>query len=220
MEKDVEKLKKSPNWISRIAIIISVISILISVYTFYNEILKPFDLIIDLYPEIQIQHKLNFGMYVRASFLNNSPQNGLITQTAIIMFKDTNPEDKYIITFDSFRTSDSNKIYSPSLESLPIFLKPLDRESRIINYLFLKENEQFPISSGTYVCELLLWIDYNNKPDYRKEFKFTISADMLDWYKMRRDMHSTSLSEPIKISGYAPLTPRKITMDEYEQLFD
>lgn len=211
---------KRDSWFkSYIAIIIAVISIIISGLSFYYTIFKTFDLKVDLNPEIKIQYRNNLGFYIFTSFFNNSPNNGSITKIAMVLYQSSSPDDKYLFTFEGFRETKEQGIYTSSDENLPIFFKPWSRETRVMNFIYTKTNEQFPIAMGTYISELYFWTDNSEKPSYRHQFSFDISADILDFYKEKRINNSTVLSPDIKIQGYAPLTSRKLTIQEYEELF-
>jgi hypothetical protein len=199
---------------------ISILSLAVSAVTSYYALLKPFDMVVTLQPQIQIQHKVNFGIYLSASFVNKSPSNGTITNAALVTYKDSSPDDKYLLNFMAFRVLDkATETYGEAQESLPIFLKPGQIETRTMNFIYFTEKEMFPISTGTYVCELLLWIDAQEKPTYKKQFKFDLSADLLQYYLLKRSQGSTTLSPPIELAGFSQLTARKLNRLEYNQLF-
>ena len=202
------------------ALIISLLSFAVSLVTSYYALLKPFDMVTTLQPQIQIQHKTNFGIYLSASFVNKSPSNGTITKTALVIYKESSPDDKYLMNFLAFRVLDkTGDVYSESQESLPIFLKPGEIETRTMNFIYDTQKEVFPVSTGTYVCELLLWLDAQEKPTYKNQFKFDLSADILQYYLLKRSQGSTTLSPPIQLVGFSQFTSRKLSPLEYNQLF-
>ncbi len=205
------------NYIGYLPVIISTFALIISVLTSYYIILKPFDLAIHIEPVVQVQYKGNLGLYLKVDFYNKSPRNGLITQLGLILYKATSIENKYLLTLESFRIVKESGIFTISEEWLPIFLQPWQRDSKITNFLYMAD-EQFPVSSGTYICELLVWTDYEKKAKYVEEFKFEITADVLKTYLDRRETGSTTLS-PIPIVGYTPLESKKLTNEDYKQLY-
>jgi hypothetical protein len=201
--------------ISYATITISVVALVVSSLTSYNNSLKPFELSVRVSPQMQIQFKGNLGLYMDVDFFNKSPKNGLITELALVLYKITAAEDKYLLEMNSFRVLDTNGIYRPSQEELPIFLVPWQRSSRTISFIYDIPNEQFPVSMGTYECELLVWIDDEYVPKYREKLRFELTADILNVYLARREKQSTTL-QPISIVGYTQFKSRKLTTQEYD----
>ncbi len=215
--EDYKKESKSKNILGIFSIIFSGIALLISGLVAYNTALKSFDLAIRIDPAIQIQHKGNFGIYLDVNFFNRSPKNGLITQLAVILYRTNSIEDKYLLSLSSFRVLNQDGVtYGYSQDRLPIFLQPWQRNNKVASFIYQTEDD-FPISMGTYVCELLAWTDDGSKPKYIKEIKFEITADILNRYLERRKAGSVTL-EPANVIGYTSLKARKLTVEEYKQL--
>ncbi len=196
---------------------ISLIALIISIVIAYQFQLKPFELGIRLDPTIRIQYKGNFGIYIDGDFSNRSPQNGMITNMAVILYKATSPEDKYLLTLLNFRIMNEDDTYGPSEEELPLYFQPWQRVGKVMNFLYMLRDEQFPISMGTYMCEFLAWTDDKVKPKYIEHFKFEMTADVLELYLARRDANNSSLQE-LNISGYTALKSKKMTKENYDQL--
>jgi len=209
--------RKSKNVLGYVSIMIAEIALAISILTSYRNVLKPFELVIRIDPQMQIQHKTNLGLYVHVDLFNKSPTNGLITQVALILYKTASIENKYLLTFNSFRVIDKDGVYSASEEELPLFFEPWERKTKVMSFIFDIRDEEFPVSTGTYACELLVWTDCSKMARYVEEFKFEISADVLSAYLDRREKGSTTL-EPIDIVGYTRLKSKKLTEEEYKQL--
>jgi endo-1,4-beta-mannosidase len=167
-------------------------------------------------PVVQIQHKENFGLYVDLAFQNQSPTGGLITDLVLVINRQETPEDKYLLQSIGFRTIDQQGVYRYSEEQMPIFLRPTQWEARTVNFLYVNP-EQFPISTGTYVAEVLIWVDYQYKARYCATCRFEISADMLNIYLDRRERGSTFL-QPITVVGADVQRSKKITDQEYSGL--
>lgn len=215
--EDYSKRRRPRNFIGYSALLISLIALVISVLTSYYNVLKPFELAIRIDPVVSIQHKGNLGLYLDVEFFNKSPKNGLITQLAFVMYKTASMEDKYLLTLHSFRVITEDGTFGDSEERLPLFFEPWERKSKVLSFIYAVEQEEFPISMGTYTCELLAWTDESIKPKYVKEFKFEISADVLSVYLDRREKGSTTLW-PINIVGYTALKSKKLTDAEYRRL--
>lgn len=206
---------KWPIVLSIVSIVLSILAVSFSGITTYKNLLKPFELAIRVYNPIQIQYKDNLGLYLNVNFFNKSPQNGLITQVALVLYKTYSPEDKYLLTLSGLRVL-KDFVYTESEEQLPLFFQPWQRSSKTMSFLYDVKGEEFPISMGTYVCELLVWTEEGMKPKYVEAFKFEITSDLLDRYKERRKGKSTTL-EPINIVGYTPFKSKKLTDEEYHR---
>lgn len=207
---------KWPIVLGTISIILSVLAVSFSGITAYKNLLKPFELAIGIDQAVQIQHKMNFGLYLDADFFNKSPQNGVVTQVAVILYRTNSKEDKYLLELNSFRVlNEDNVTYSYSPEKLPIFFEPWQRKSKTMSFIY-QTGEEFPVSTGTYVCELLVWIDDSTRPKYVREIKFEITTDIYNLYSERRKAGSVTL-EPTNVVGYTPLQSRKLTTEEYNR---
>jgi hypothetical protein len=170
---NTSETKKSKSGIY--AIIIAVISFVISIITIYPTTLKSFSIDTYIHSKINIQYKNIFGLYIKSSFFNNSPKYGSITNMAVIISKTTNKEDKYLLTFDSFRILDEKGIgYKISDEKFPIFFKPRERQNKTINFLFTLDDIDFPISTGTYECDFLVYLQNEDNPPVISKYKFDI----------------------------------------------
>lgn len=198
-----------------IAVVISLFALFISSWEGYHGVLKPFDLEIRIDPEIQIHHKTNFGLYLNAEFFNNSPNFGLIRRISLVLYKPTSKEDKYLITLNSFRIL-GDGVYIQSEEKLPLSFQPWQRTTKMMSFIY-DADEQFPISGGTWICELLVWTDERTTPKYFQEIKFDVREDLLQVYLARRKVESTTL-EPTNIVGYTPVKSQKLTHEDYQQL--
>jgi hypothetical protein len=209
--------RASINWLGYISIIISVVALAVSFFVAYRNVLKPFELTIHVDPTIHIQHKTNFGLYLQTDFFNNSPSYGQITQLGLVVYKRGSEEDKFLLTLFAFPVIGANGVYTDSQEKLPLFFQPWQRSSKTMNFIYLVKDEPFPLASGTYDGELMVWTTYDTKPTYVESFKFDISGELLKVYMDRKEWGSTTL-EPLSIVGYTPLKSQKLTPDEYERL--
>jgi hypothetical protein len=209
--------KKHRSWSKYASIIISAIALFVSLWVAYRNVLKPFELAIHINPTLQVQHKINLGLYLTADFFNNSPSNGQITQLGIVLYKVGSEEDKYLLTLLGFRVIGTDGNYTASDEELPLFFQPWQRQNRTMNFIYLVQDEEFPLSSGTYVGELLMWTDYDKKPNYISRFKFDITGDVLKAYLDRKQWGSTTL-EPLSMVGYTPIKSRKLALEDYNLL--
>lgn len=214
---DGQDRKVSKNWLGYISILISAIALIVSFGVAYQNVIKPFQLEIHIDPIMQVQHKINLGVYLSVNFFNNSPKNGQITDLGLVLYKTGSEEDKYLLTLWGFRVIGEDGNYIASEEKLPLFFQPWQRNSKMMNFIYLVEDEQFPLSSVTYIAELLVWTDYTAKPKYIEEFKFDISGDILKIYMDRKELGYTTL-EPLAIVGYTPLKSRKLTHEDYMRL--
>ena len=204
-------------WLSYLSICLSGIALFISFAVGYNTVLKPFALTVRIDPNLQMQHKINLGLYLHVDFFNNSPKNGQVTEAALILYKVGSEEDKYLLTLLGFRVVGEDGVWSESEERLPLFFKPWQRQTKSMNFLHLIEEQQFPLASGTYLGELLIWTRYEAQPRYVEHFKFNVSGDLLKAYMQRKELGSTTL-EPLTIVGYTPLKSKKLTDEEYKRL--
>lgn len=215
--KDGRNRKVQKNWLGYVSILISAIALIVSFGVAYQNALKPFQLAIHIDPTMLIQHKGNLGLYLTADFFNNSPKNGQVTQLGLVLYKRGSEEDKYLLTLMGFRVIAEDGNYKASEEELPLVLQSWQRNSRTMNFIYMVLDEPFPLSSGTYIGELLVWTDYSEKSQYVEHFKFDITGDILKAYLERKELGSTTL-EPFTVVGYTPLKSKKLANEEYIRL--
>ena len=205
------------SWISLAA---SVIAVGVTGIVAYWGTLKPFSLGVWVDPVVQIQHQKNLGVQINLSFRNESPRSGLVSGLAMVMNKSENPEDKYLLTCIGFKTYErvdsATAVYRPTGEQLPVLIGSRQWASRTAGFVYTA-SEQFPISMGTYDCQVLVWTDYEERARFSESMKFEITAEILDTYEDRRDRGSTWL-EPIPTVGTVPLESEKLSTAEYEAL--
>jgi len=159
------------------------------------------------------------GIYLNIDFYNKSPKSGLISEAFLILYRNDNISEKYVLEFTSFRLLDSTKtIYKDSEERFPLVIMPKERINKTLSFLYNIE-EQFPITMDVYNAELVILIGDNNKPKYIEKFKIDITKDVLDSYTDKRDKKSTSV-EWISVLGYTPMKSKKITEKEYINIFN
>jgi len=205
---------------------ISILAICISFTIPYYNFLKPFELKCQVDQEVGLHWDKfefnstsntwvgNLGLYIKYDIQNRSPQSGIITKMATVMFREENPEDKYLLEFKKFRVLDSTKIaYIDSEEELPLLLKPYDRTSKMAKFVY-KGDEQFPITQGTYIVELLLWLENDQKADVEKRLRVQFTKDVVDIYASLRNQESTTL-QWIPVVGHTKLVSRKLSEQEY-----
>jgi len=207
-------LLKIPNWL---ILVLSIFAMGLSIYATYNKEIKPFALDVRVDPHLYMQHKINFGLYVSIDMQNISPNRGMVTQMVLIMYKAANPLDKYLIKFNSFRFKDVDDVWSPTEEQLPIYFLPNQIQKRTASFIYSLEGNQFPLATGTYKCELLIWTLANEKADLVREFTIEITEDLMDTYKEYRNHSSTNLI-PLTIAGYTELKAGKLSEIQYHQL--
>ena len=124
MDKNRESNKRGSKLRTSIIIVsglFSIIAMIVSLFVAYTTVLKPFDIEIRVDPRLSIQHKVNLGIYIDVDFYNDSPKDGLITKLALVIYRESNKEDKYLLTFNSFRILKKDGVYGPSEETLPLF---------------------------------------------------------------------------------------------------
>ena len=224
--------KKHSNWLGFLAIIVAFVSLTVSTFVAYYETLKPFQLDVFINPMLGIQHKSqNLGIYMHLSVHNNSPQSGLVTDLALVLRKSDNPTDRYYLKFRDFRVESSRQvsttsegdplflhIYNSAEEPHTIYLKPWDWSSRLAEFLYDNETH-FPISTGMYEAELLIWTNYDKKAKFRMTCQFEVSKDILSAYEQRRGSGSSSL-ELIWVSGEVIRECEKLSEAQYRELFE
>jgi hypothetical protein len=204
--------------------IFSLIAITISVYTSYILYFKPFDLQIEINPEIHIFHRNDFGMYVGVSFFNDSPQHGSINKLSLVLSSATNNEDHYLLSFEDFKILDTTgmyltkiQVYKAQIERPPILLSPFDKGSVVASFVYDDERQPFPMTQGTYNCELMLWTRNTIKPAYIKYFKFEMTADLFNKYT-KHTAEKSSWLESTYLVGFTPDKSRKLELHEYNNL--
>jgi len=187
----------------------------IAAYMLWTTQLRSFNIDITVQPTLQIQQKLGqFGMYVTSAFLNDTYRSGYITQVCLLLAHSNSRDDRYLLTFNSFRImSEDKSAFGPSEKLLPIYLQGKEQATRICNFLY-DADEPFPLAAGVYNAELLVWTDWDEKADFSHEFSLLISEENAREYVSRKEQSSTRLIM-IDMVGYAPLKSRKLSRNEY-----
>lgn len=204
-------------WLSVVALLVSAGALLVSILVGYKGTLQPFMLRFWLSPVVQLQHKGNLGLYIDFTVQNPSPASGIINEMVLVVHRLETPQDRYLLQCIGFMASDERGIaWTLSEEQLPIFMGPGQSAFRTANFLYTNE-EHFPIATGVYVAELLVWTDYEPRARYAPTCEFQVSADMLAKYQEWRMKGLTRLQK-VPIVGARHLECRKISEAEYREL--
>jgi hypothetical protein len=219
----------SSNGMGRLAVAISVVALLVSFLTpWYNHI-KPFELSCQVYERVGIHWaKLtppagqsgwsgNLGLYLNIDFQNNSPQSGNVTDLGVVLYREANPADKYFLELMGFRVLDSaGASYIDSEEKLPLLFQPWQRSRKMAKFVF-DSDIPFPIAQGTYVIEVLVWLEDGDRAAVSRQIRIEFTQDIVDTYGKRKDAQSTTIQTQTVI-GYTPRESRKLTDSEYRLL--
>jgi hypothetical protein len=202
-----------------VSLAVALLSLTVSGAVAYRTSLAPFAPRIWIYPVIQMQHKTNLGLYLDVTFRNGSPTAGLVSEMALILSRPGSEEDRYLLNFAGFRTRDEEGVYGVyggSEDRLPLKLAPHQWTSKTLSFIYLSP-DHFPISTGTFNCQLLVWVNYENRARYTETRRFEISAEVLERYTELRESGSTQL-QSIEVVGAKKLESRKLSEGEYDLL--
>lgn len=196
-------------WVS---VAISLLALGQSTWVNYKTALKPFACDVFCGATVGLQHKTNLGLYVNLVLKNQSPSPGLITQMLLAVHRQETPEDKYLLIPASFPVRGFDDVWRAT-PAEQVFLGPREWFAGTVNFLYLSE-QQFPIATGLYVCELLVFADFEGRASFSETFRFEISADILAAYMDYREKGSTMLQE-VPIVGMRAFESKKLSQEEY-----
>ncbi len=195
----------------------------------YFEYIKPFEIDCRIGHEIGLhwskidktaqstEWRGNLGAYIKLDIQNTSSTSGLIENLALILYRDSNPSDKYLLEFIGFRVLDSSKtFYSDTEEELPLLLKQRERIFKIGKFIY-KRDKQFPKNKGIYIAELLIFLERDKKATLVRTLEIEFLKDIVDTYAELREKRSSSLVWIPEV-GNVPIRSRKLSDKEYQLL--
>jgi hypothetical protein len=165
-------------------------------------------------------YDFDFALIVSVDFFNDSKRTGEVTRMALVVHKVGSEENKYLLTMAKMVEIDTAGASRPKIERLPLRFERSARFTRLMEFVDYAKGE-FPVTPGTYVCELLTWTGYQERADYLNEVKFELTSEDVTRYLKMKETKGNSLKEvPIQLYqlGYIPFNSRKLNENEYKQL--
>jgi len=177
------------------AIIISVISLLVSGYVAYEAYLKgpkP-EMIVGtnfyFYPAPLIRQDGliwgGIGFYIPITFYNWSPKGGSIIEVRIALRRKDNPSEVYNMTWSEFsKMLEDERRWGQEGTAQPIALQGRSSESKVIQFAWLPSAEKkINLKSGRYKMTIYAWTKRQEKPNLKESFEFKIKEDHVERFE-------------------------------------
>jgi hypothetical protein len=163
-----------PNSATAIALgsaLISLLSMAVSVITLYVSQLRPAVLSDVIGPEIKLYYPSDggFGVYLPATFVNQSPNTGTVFRCGITIFNKASPEERYFMEWRFFAQLSHNgeNTISYALEE-PAHALAIPGNSSIAKIIWITwratSRPEIRISEGEYVLLFHYWDSTSGKP--------------------------------------------------------
>jgi hypothetical protein len=229
-----ENVKKRSSKSGLILWICAVIGALSGAWSIYKTDFQPFDVGIEIDPEIQIQNyqfhcgdpegviRMNFGIIISASIYNHTSKYGFVMPFGAVLTKE-HEADRYYLEFSSFRTSNDSGVWRAiymwpgSDESKMMLFSPNERVSKVMAYYFHSHDMRIELSEGTYNIEFLFRVNSLSANTKRQKIAFRVTKEHSQIYSDHYNRNSSKLFR-IAIHGYNDLPSKILTDKEFNDL--
>jgi hypothetical protein len=167
-----------------LALIISILSLIISFFTLYISHLRNPSIEVHVGPEIRIYHAdydygFSTGIYLPVAFLNKGAKIGAIIKTAISLRREDLPDQTFFMQWREFSKLDSEKSKWINEEvAHPLTLPPKSAVDKIIWYMwYAKSKPQLELVEASYVLTFYFWDKIGHEPK-KSEHRFSISKEV------------------------------------------
>ena len=178
-----------------IPIIISSVSLIASVLTFYLTQLKPSNISVLIGPDIAVYHAVNpelfTGVCVPMTFINTSPNMGTVFRCAVSIFRTDEPEQRFFMIWFDFLKTNADREWKHDGDAHSFAVSGKTSISKIAKFAWHEEsNPKLCFKKGSYTLVVHLWIDKNRKPK-NTTFNFHIAQSDDEVLQKRIDSKST-----------------------------
>lgn len=204
-----------------VIISIAIVSLIVSVMTFYFTQLQSSKLKV-LHGDTILMYYYYYstgggflGILVPSTFINTSHRTGIIFKCVLTLTKIDNPQDIYYIEWNSFHIRDSvNDKWVFDELSHPVIVAGRSSIYKTILYTWNSPpNPEFIIKEGTYDFSIYSWISYDKKPTIISRHRLHITkehADKLLQYKEEKKSTTVKVILDKAIDENRLMTPYEI----------
>ena len=165
---------------SEAAIYISLISLCISIMTFYFIHLRPAKLDCLVGSTIGINHQVEgFSIYVPFTFTNTAHRAGLVNRCSVVFSRSDQPPVSHYIEWTEFRKrNDDMNRYTREDFAGPLQIEGRSSISKLVWFRWTEGTYLFV--EGRYVLEFFIWKENEVRPSIRLKHDFFITSRNVD----------------------------------------
>lgn len=163
------------NW----PILISALSLLIAVLTFYLTNLRRPSVGCQIGPTVQMYHGDHAiggstGFYLPVTFENTSARTGIVTNAALICYRRDQPEQQFFMTWKDFANLDPDTTgWRPDEIAHAIAVPGRSTIAKIIWFMwFADTTPKLYFREGAYILDFCYWTQVSKKPRHERHEVF------------------------------------------------
>lgn len=201
------------------ALIVSIVSLLVASTALFFSQLRPAQITLSAGPGIKIYYADGVGLsfYIPATFINKAPKTGTVIRLSLTIFRNDDPETRYLFPWRSFSRFDSDKNSWVYKEMAHAFAVP--GKSAVAETVWFSwpndSSEQPSLREGAYTLVIHKYFDESKPPvAYVHQLNIT-GKDIRSLQAYREQKKSTTIDSVLdrKLGDH-----RVLTKNEYEKL--
>jgi hypothetical protein len=180
--------------------IISMISLLVAIATFFLVQLRPARITSYLGPNASFGYRATDGglsITVPVTFTNHGSRTGAVLRSAITLWRKDWPEERYFIKWDSFVKEDfKTRQYVTDEVAHALAIPGKSIVAKVITYGWLADSKPIVFRDATYCLAFLYWT--NEGSPHHEIHEIPITADMVATFIAPVDsMHNRAVNVPL-----------------------
>ena len=180
--------------------IISMISLLVAIATFFLVQLRPARITSYLGPNASFGYRATDGglsITVPVTFTNHGSRTGAVLRSAITLWRKEWPEERYFMKWDSFVKEDfKTRQYATDEVAHALAIPGKSIVAKVITYGWLADSKPIVFRDATYCLAFLYWTN-EGRPHYEIH-EIPITADMVATLTAPVDsMHIRAVNVPL-----------------------
>lgn len=175
-----------------LALIIALLSLTVSIITFYLNQLRPPQIRLQLGPAVEIYHAdrdrgSSTGFYLPVAFENRSNKNGVIVNVGLTCNRISDPSKKYFMIWREFADNRADR-FAPVH---PLHVPGRSTVAKVVWFMWFAESDpKLYFQQGEYLLELVYWTSNSGKAQ-RHSATITLPEDHAKDLEERRQSGNT-----------------------------
>lgn len=180
--------------------IISMISLLVAISTFFLVQLRPASITSYLGPNASFGYRATDGglsITIPVTFTNHGSRTGAVLRSAIILWRKEWPEERYFMKWDSFvKENFETRQYTTDEVAHALAIPGKSIIAKVITYGWLDDSKPIVFRDATYCLAFLYWT--NERRPHHEIHEIPITADMVAAFVAPFDsMHLRAANVPL-----------------------
>lgn len=179
------------------SILISSISLLIAIITFYLTNLRRPRVQCQIGPNLQVYHGDHnaggsTGFYLPVTFENTSARTGIVSNAGLIVYRRDQPEQQFFMTWKDFAKIDPDKGWRPEEVAHALAVPGRSTVAKIIWFMWFAESTpKLNLREGAYILDLCYWTQISKKPQHQRH-EFFVTDESAKELEERRTIRSNT----------------------------